>query len=294
MIAQQSDRRRVVLITGATTGIGLALVRVLQRGGDNVVATGRESSLRRFSDENVVEDEKTLLRSLDVTNLDEQSRLIDEIKEKWGGVDVLVNNAGVSYCAVVEDLTPEALDEQFAVNFQGPMNLIRLVLPYMREHRSGHIINVSSVGGMMAMPTMGAYSASKFALEGASESLWYEMRPWGIRVSLIQPGFVDSSSFLNVKMTRRSQASVDDADCPYHGYYENMSPFIARMMERSSATPESIASSIVRTMNQRSPKLRIPATADAWLFYYLRRALPQRLYHYVLFRALPKIGSWVP
>jgi len=293
MTAQQSDRRRVVLVTGATTGIGLALVKILQQSGDRVVVTARASSLERFSDEGIAEDDKTLLRPLDVTNLDEQSRLVDEIKQKWAGVDVLVNNAGVSYCAVVEDLTPDALDEQFAVNFQGPMNLIRLVLPYMRGRRSGHIINVSSVGGMMAMPAMGAYSASKFALEGASESLWYEMRPWGIRVSLIQPGFVHSNSFLNVKMTHLSQASVDGPDCPYHGYYENMSPFIARMMNRSSATPQSIARTILRTMNQRSPKLRVPATADAWLFYYLRRGLPRRLYHYMLFRALPKIASWV-
>ena len=145
----------------------------------------------------------------------------------------------------------------------------------------------------MAMPAMGAYSASKFALEGASESLWYEMRPWGICVSLIQPGFVHSLSFQHTKLTDKSEESLRDPDAPYHHYYQNISPFIAKMMTSSRSTPDRIARTIVRTMSQRSPKLRVPATVDAWMFYYLRRALPRRLYHYVLYRSLPRIGSWV-
>jgi len=288
-----ADKSPVVLVTGATTGIGLALVKRLQKRGFRVVATAREPSLGRFGSNGFETNERTMIRALDVTDFDQQAQVVGEIVDKWGCVDVLINNAGVSFCAVTEEMSSDAQQDQFAINYFGPLNLIRLVLPRMREKRSGHIINVSSVSGMMAMPTIGAYSASKFALEGATESLWYEMRPWRICVSLIQPGFVRSNSFLNTRLTERSEASAHNPDSPYYHYYQNMSPFIAKMMARSRSTADSVAKTIIRTMDQRSPKLRVPATMDAWLFYYLRRALPRRLYQYILYRSLPGIGSWV-
>lgn len=284
---------RVVLVTGASTGIGLALVKKLRGMGFRVVATARSSSLPRFPQHGLTETERFLIRPLDVTRLEEHSKIINEVCRSWGGIDVLVNNAGITYRAVMEEMYPAAERIQFATNYFGPMHLIRLVLPFMREKHSGHIINVSSVGGMMAMPTMGAYSASKFALEGASEALWYELRPWGIRVSLIQPGFVHSKSFQNAKFTEKTRRTLKNADSPYYAYYANMLPFIERMMNWSPTTPEKVADRIIKAMNQKNPRLRIPATPDAWLFYYLRRLLPRRLYHFVLYRGLPKIDNWV-
>lgn len=189
----------VVLVTGASVGIGLALVHALRKTRRyRVVATARAASLDRLRAAGIDEDECTLLRPLDVTSQEQCRRTIEEVAVHWQGVDILINNAGISYRAVVEHLCEEDLFKQLAVNFIGPMQLIRLVLPYMRSQREGRIINVSSVGGMMAMPTMGAYSASKFALEGASEALWYEVRPWNIKVTLVQPGFVRSDSFERV------------------------------------------------------------------------------------------------
>jgi NAD(P)-dependent dehydrogenase (short-subunit alcohol dehydrogenase family) len=287
------DRQAVVLVTGASTGIGLALVKRLRALHCRVVATARESSMPRFEAAGVGEDERTIVRALDVTDYMAQQSILDEVGSLWGGIDVLVNNAGVAYSAVAEDMSADDELEVFRVNYFAPMNLIRLTAPYMRRRRYGHIINISSVGGMMAMPTMGSYNASKFALEGATESLWYELRPWGIRVSLIQPGFVHSAAFHNTRYTVDSGRSSEDANADYHSYYANMRPFIAGMMKRSSATPDRIARTIVRAMNQRHPKLRIPATVDAWVFYYLRRALPRRLYHFVLYRSLPNISTWV-
>ncbi len=283
----------VVLVTGASTGIGLALVKKLAVSGYRVVATARKSSLSRFSESGLRDNEHLHIRALDVTNLKEQEILVDEVNQNWGGIDVLINNAGISFRSAIEEMNPEGDIKQFETNYFGPVNLVRLVLPSMRKKHKGHIINVSSVGGMMAMPTMGAYSASKFALEGMSEALWYELKPWGIRVSLIQPGFVHSKSFRNVRLSPKSRNSVENTKSPYHLYYANLEPFIEKMMNLSPATPEKIAARIIKTMNQRHPPLRVAVTPDAWIFYYLRRLLPSRIYHFILFRSLPEVSSWV-
>jgi short-subunit dehydrogenase len=164
----------------------------------------------------------------------------------------------------------------------------------MRAKRAGRIITVSSVGGMMAMPTMAAYSASKFALEGAHEALWYEVRPWGIRVSLVQPGFVDSDGFQKVRYTPKSGRSEHELAEPYHEHYVNMGPFIGRLMKLSPATPESVADVVLKTMRRRRPPLRIPATMDARLFSFLRRILPRNAYHWLLYQMLPRVDTWGP
>ncbi len=288
-----ASRRRVVLVTGASTGIGLALVRELLKTDMRIVATARDSSLPRFGSEGLVDNERLLIRPLDVTNPVERKSLINEISMMWNGVDVLVNNAGLTVRAVMEDISPDEEQKQFDVNYFGPMELARLVLPRMRAKRSGHIINVSSVGGMMAMPTMGPYSASKFALEGGSEALYYELKPWGVNVTLFEPGFVHSDSFRHARITRRCRDSLADDCSTYYHYYSNMLPFIERMMKFSPTRPENIARRIVRTMNSGKPPLRVPATLDAWFFFYLRKFLPRRLYHAVLYRGLPNIKSWV-
>ena len=159
------------------------------------------------------------------------------------------------------------------------MELARLVLPCMRQQRSGRIINVSSVGGMMAMPTMAVYSASKFALEGATESLYYEVRPWNIKVSLIEPSFIHSSSFQKVHYPSRGAHAERDPEDPYYMHYHHMTPFIERMMNWTIATPERVASRILTTVTSKNPPLRVRAAPDAYLFDMLRRALPRRLYH---------------
>ena len=289
----EAPRRRVVLVTGASTGIGLALVRELLKTNMRIVATARESSLPRFGREGLIDNERLLIRGLDVTNAVERKRLINEISMMWNGVDVLVNNAGLTVRAVMEDISPDEEQKQFDVNYFGPMELARLVIPRMRARRSGHIINVSSVGGMMAMPTMGPYSASKFALEGGSEALYYELKPWGVNVTLFEPGFVHSDSFRQARITKRCRDSLADDCSTYYQYYTNMLPFIERMMKLSPTRPENIARRIVRTMNSRRPPLRVPATLDAWIFFYLRKFLPRGLYHKVLYNGLPNIKSWV-
>lgn len=288
------SRSQTILITGATQGIGLATARRLLDTEHRLILTARESSLDRFAEAGIEASDRVRLRALDVRDDAQRRAVIAEADRDWGGVDILVNNAALSYRSVVEHVRREERLAQMGVNFRAPMQLIQLVLPGMRAKRAGRIITLSSVGGMMAMPTMAVYSASKFALEGAHESLWYEVKPWGVHVSLIQPGFVNSSGFKRVRYTIDSESSEHDPCENYHNHYASMAPFIGKLMTRTWATPDSVARKIIKTMFRRSPPLRVQATIDATVFGLLRRWLPQRLYHWVLYRSLPQVKTWGP
>ena len=285
----------VLLVTGASTGLGLALSRqLLADTAYRLVLTARDKSLSRFAAAGIVPGPRVRLLALDVADPASRAAALAAVEAEWGGVEILINNAGIATRAVTEHISDADMRQILAVNFLGPLELIRRVLPGMRERRRGRIITVSSVGGMMAMPTMAAYSASKFAIEGACESLWYEVRPWGIGVSLVEPGFINSDSFTHTIHTRRSARAVGDGDDPYHAHYEAMAGMIERLMRRTWATPENVASVIIRTVRARHPRLRVRATPDALIFDYLRRWLPRRLYHRVLYACLPGVRRWGP
>jgi hypothetical protein len=256
--------------------------------------TARASSLQRIREAGIDDGERIWLRALDVTRNAERRSVVAEIDEALGGVDILINNAGLTFRSVHEHLHADEIDEQMAINFFGPMDLVRLVLPGMRRKRAGHVVNVSSVGGMMAMPTMGAYSASKFALEGASEALWYEMRPWNVYVTLVQPGFIRSEGFQRVRLSRDAAAHRGVDVDPYKAVYDSMTPFIETLMSWTTSTPDTVALRVLRTLERRNPPLRVSATLDARVFYMLRRLLPRRLYHAVLYRCLPRVSTWGP
>jgi short-subunit dehydrogenase len=259
-----------------------------------LILTARESSMSRFAEANIHSSERVRLRELDVTNAKQRGQVIGEANAEWGGVDVLINNAGIAYRSVVEHVIESDHLAQMEVNYNAPMELTRMVLPRMRAQRWGRILNISSVGGMMAMPTMSAYSASKFALEGASESLWYEVRPWNVYVSLIEPGFIHSDAFEKVRWTGLSEASKTAFSDAYYNHYRYMEGFIERMMRLSRATDESVAKTVMKVIRAKRPGLRVPATIDAHLFGILRRVLPRRLYHFVLYRSLPNVRQWGP
>ncbi len=288
---RQAGYQPVVLITGCGSGIGWALMKLLlQKTNYRIIATARSKSVPIILDK-FPENDRFRVYSLDVTNEAQREWLIARVSELWGKVDILINNAGISYRSVVEHMTENDELLQLRTNYLGPIGLIRLVLPMMRLRGRGKIINVSSVSGMLAMPTMASYSASKYALEGASESLWYEVRPLGINVCLIQPGFVRSNSFRNVYFTKKSNPAVCFEEA-YADYYSHMNPFIEKMMNLSTSTPEHVAKIILKVIQQEDPPLWIPATFDASLFYYIRRILPRRLLLPILFWALPGARTW--
>lgn len=289
----KTQTKRVVLITGASTGLGLACVKAMQKRKDlHIIATARDTSLARFEEHKIKESKNLWIRPLDVLSKSERDILIAEAEAKLGGIDILINNAAYCLRAVVEQVNETERLNQIDTNFRSPLALIRGVLPSMRAKRSGHIINISSVSGMMAMPTMSIYSASKFALEGATEALWYEVRPWDIKVTLVEPGFINSSGFKRVKHTTESQKSIDNRNDPYHLHYSFMSEFIEKLMSQSPSSTSKVAHKIVKLFDQRYPPLRLLATPDAILFDVFRRLMPRRFYHWLLYRMLPKIHLW--
>lgn len=174
------------------------------------------------------------------------------------------------------------------------MELTRLSLPGMRARRQGRIVNISSVSGMMAMPTMAVYSASKFALEGACEALWYEVRPWDVRVTLVEPGFINSDGFEKVWTTPLGRAALADERSSYYAHYARMRGFIGRIMRQVPSTPERVAATVLRVIEHPDPPLRVAATFDARLFAWFRRLMPRRLYHLSLYWSLPGIREWGP
>lgn len=286
---------KTVLITGASTGLGLSIAQeILNNTNDKVILTARVDSLKRFAEVGIKPSDRVILRALDICDYEQIKTVAFELNRECGGVDVLINNAGISYRSVVEHMTPDDEGQQMRVNYLGAFHLTRQLIPKMRENRRGHIINISSVGGMMAMPTMASYSASKFALEGASEALWYEMKPWNVHVTLVQIGFIHSNSFKNVIMTERARRSLQDPDDAYHMYYASMGPFVENLMERTLSNPEDIARKIVKLMHKANPPLRMSGTLDATLFVLLRRFVPRFLYHLILNYNLPKIRMWGP
>lgn len=287
--------RPIVMITGASSGLGLALARHLLRlDRYRLVLTARLASLERFTEQGIVRAKDVLVLPLDVTSHLERGAAIEAVTERWGGVDVLVNNAGTMTRTVMEHASESDHRAQFDVNFHAPMELSREVLPGMRARRWGRVINISSVSGMMAMPTMGLYSASKFALEGASEALSYEVRPWNVFVTLVQPGFINSDGFEQVRYTDRSQLALETDGSPYQTHYQRMSSFITRLMKTTRATPENVAQRVARVIDAKKPSMRVAGTYDAFLFSALRRILPRDFYHEVLYRSLPGVSQWGP
>ncbi|MEV4033587.1 oxidoreductase [Streptomyces umbrinus] len=174
------------MITGCSTGLGRALAHaVLERGWNAVVTARNVSSVK---DLQAAYPHTALALPLDVSDRTQVAEAVSAAETRFGGVDVLVNNAGHGYRAAVEEGAEEDVAELFATNFFGPVGLIKAVLPGMRERRSGAIVNVSSIGGRLAMPGSGYYSATKFAFGGLSDALRKELAPLGIKVVLVEPG----------------------------------------------------------------------------------------------------------
>ncbi len=289
-----STKRPLVLITGASTGLGLVLAKSLIAGDQhNLVLTARQKSLHRFTDEGITESQFVHLRPLDITNKFERLEVILECESKLGGLDILINNAGVALRSVVEDASADDRINLLDVNYISPMRLAALALPSMRARKSGKILNISSAAGLIGMPTMAAYCGSKFALEGATESLWYEVKPWNIHVSLIIPGFIHSDSFNKTLKTTLSNESLHSRGRdPYYNHYTSMEKLIASAMNWTWATPESIAKKIIRVMNSKKPPLRVLATVDAWVLFLFRRFLPRSVYHWFVFLSVSKSKKW--
>lgn len=288
-------KRPVIIVTGCGSGIGLELAKLLHKEDRyNVIATCRSHRLDNLRKE-LSENPHFRLRVLDVTDDKNIYQIVHDICTEWGRVDIIVNNAAVCYRGVVEHMDSESEMLQLKTNYLGPMSLIRSVLPIMREQRSGQIINISSVSGILAMPTMGSYSASKHALEGATEALWYETQPFGINVNLVELGFIKSDALKNVVLSNKARMSSMLCG-PHSEYYTSMTPFIEKLMALSITPSASAANRILKIIKSNPRQLRFAGTPDVWIFSFLKRVLPSawqnRIFYWMLPQSLKWGGKW--
>jgi NAD(P)-dependent dehydrogenase (short-subunit alcohol dehydrogenase family) len=248
----------VAVVTGASSGIGLATTRALAAAGWNVIATARRpetaGSLRGIADElSGVE-----LRTLDVTSDEPVDSCIGSIPTDLGGIDLLVNNAGAGHRGTLEQLTMDELSQSMALNFFGVARVTKAVLPAMRAARTGRVITVTSLNGVVALPFSDAYNAAKFAVEGLMESLAPVMREFGVYISVLEPGPVRTAFFANVG------GHVDDIsdDDPYG---ELISRFNRRMaaLGSSGQPAESVADVICEIAADPSPGLRYQTSEES-------------------------------
>jgi len=247
--------KKVWLVTGAGRGMGVDIAKAALAAGDAVVATGRNPE--RVSSALGAHDDLLVVK-LDVTSLDDAKDAARAAVERFGRIDVLVNNAGNFYAGFFEELSPEDFRAQVETTLFGPMHVTRAVLAVMRAQRSGLVVAISSTAGIVGQEFCTAYAASKFGVEGWIESLAPEVAPFGIRTMLVEPGFF-RTELLTPESTNYAEPSIDD-------YAERTEQTVAAwnaMNGQQGGDPAKLANALVQLASQDEPPLRFAAGADA-------------------------------
>lgn len=244
--------KKTVLITGASSGFGRETVKLFHTKGWNVIATMRSPE----KETELSELNNILISKLDVTDKASIQSTIKEGIEKFGGIDVLVNNAGYGALGAMEAATEEQVKQQFDVNFFGLIAVTQAVLPVMRQQKSGVIVNVSSIGGRVTFPFSSLYHASKFAVEGLTESMQYELNPLGIRLKIVEPGGY-KTEFSGRSMTLIGAEGPED-------YKKSFNKFIALLDNwPMSENIGEVAETIYEAATDGTETLRYPVGQDA-------------------------------
>src|SRR5437660_851245 len=249
------SNRKVWFITGAGRGMGVDIAKAALAAGDAVVASGRDSgrvskALGRSND--------LLAVKLDVTDRVDAEQAVKAAVERFGSIDVLVNNAASFYAGYFEELTPEQMDRQLAASLIGPMNVTRAVLPVMRKQRSGQIISISSSAGLSGFEFGTAYAASKFGVEGWMQALQAEVEPFGIDTIIVNPGFF-RTELLTEESTNFAERPIDD----YNERRAQQMQFWKGQNGQQSGDPAKLAQALITISNQEKPPRRFIAGADA-------------------------------
>ncbi|WP_436535729.1 SDR family oxidoreductase [Actinoplanes sp. HUAS TT8] len=248
-------QKKVLLITGAGRGMGVDIAKAALSAGYSVVATGRDPERVEKA---IGFAENLLTVRLDVTDPVSAAAAVRAAVDRFGRVDVLVNNAGNFVAGFFEEITPDAFRAQVETNLFGPLNVTRAVLPVMRERRSGLVVTISSTAGIGGLEFCSAYAAAKFGLEGWMESLAPEVAPYGIRTMLVEPGFF-RTDLLTPESTTYAEPSIED-------YAERTRQTVTAwngMNGRQGGDPARLAAALVRLIGSEEPPLRWAAGADA-------------------------------
>jgi NAD(P)-dependent dehydrogenase (short-subunit alcohol dehydrogenase family) len=249
-------KSKVWFITGAGSGFGLEISKAALATGYKVIATGRDANKVTHA---IGEASANLLVvKMDVTNPNEIEAAVKSAVNKFGTIDVLVNNAGNFYAGFFEELSPRQIELQLAACLFGPMNVTRAVLPVMRKNRSGHIISISSTAGLVGYEYCSAYSASKFGLEGWMESLAHEIDRFGINTTIVEPGFF-RTGLLTPASTIWAENSIED----YAAKNAELRPFWISMNGKQGGDPAKLAAALINISSDNTPPKRWLAGADA-------------------------------
>ena len=249
------NTQKVWFITGAGRGMGVDIAQAALAAGHAVVATGRSTDAVSKA---VGQADDLLVVKLDITDPASAQTAVDTAVERFGRIDVLVNNAANFYAGFFEEITPENFRAQVETNLFGPINVTRAVLPVMRAQRSGLVVTISSVAGIVGQEFVSAYCASKFGVEGWMESLAPEVAPFGIRTMLVEPGFF-RTELLTEESTNYPEPSIED-------YAEKTRQTVTAwksMNGKQGGDPAKLARALVQLASQDEPPLRFVAGADA-------------------------------
>lgn len=284
----QTNDPKVILITGCSSGFGLLFAARLAAAGHCVYATMRDLTKQdALLQETARRGGKVHVRCVDVNQEASIKHVVDEIMLAQGRIDVLINNAGYALGGFFEDLTEEDIRAQMETNFFGVQRVCRLVLPCMRQRNNGLIINMSSIAGQTATLCLGAYNASKWALEGFSESLYYETAPFGIKVVLVEPGSYPTQIFTaNAKYGKNYLA----ASSPYYQYTRRIIEFMEGYVRQLKRDPEHVARLVERIINTPNPRLRYASDFAAWARIVFSKITPPWVYSFLFKKIIFKEG----
>lgn len=265
-------KNKVALVTGSSSGMGFATAITMARAGIHTYASMRNLKKSKTIIE-LARAEKLPLQvlQLDVNDKKSVKEAITKIVTEKERIDVLVNNAGYGLFGSLEDVSIEEMKAQFETNFFGVIRVTQLVLPIMRKQKSGTIVNVSSVGGRIGLPILSAYQSTKFALEGLSESMSYELEPFGIKVVIIEPGAIRSNIMNSSIWAKKAQ----DPKSPYFSQLQKIKDHFKSMMENESSPPEEVAKVILEAITSENPQLRYTVGHDAATLIQARLNMPE-------------------
>lgn len=273
--------KQVVIITGASAGIGEAGARMLAREGATVVLVARRiSRLETIKREIEQAGGSAHAIAADVTSAEDRARIVRETMREFGRIDALVNNAGYGQRGPIEIVPIDVIRQNFETNLFSLIALTQLVIPVMRSQQGGRIVNISSVAGRIARPLSSVYDATKHALEAISDGLRGELAPFGIKVVIIEPGFI-ITEFLEVANERAKP--IVEQDSPYAPFFSGFAEGYNRV-RRIAGRPDDIAVLIVKALSAANPKVRYAAPRHARVALALKRWMPARLFDYLLNR----------
>ena len=265
---------KTVLITGTSTGIGRETAKYFQLKGWNVAATMRSPE----KEKELTKLQNVICPKLDVTDEKSIALALETTVKEFGNINVVVNNAGYSLTGVFEAATSDQLHHQYDVNVFGVMNVVRAILPYFRERKSGTIVNVSSIGGKITLPLYSMYQSTKWAVSGFSEALQYELRPFNIRVKIVEPGAV-ITDFYDRSMTHTKKEGLTD-----YNKYEKIVHTVNIKFVSKGNKPIKTAKVIYKAVTSTNWKLYYPSGGDAKIFLKLRKILPVSWFNSVIRR----------